>query len=304
MKRIALISTIAAALTLGVTSCNLELRPVGTIDPSNALQSIEDAEHFRAGYYISLRGRVSSNVTYTGDLAGDLFHATTGFGQRGLTFYNWLMTTVDGDAEGIWSAMYSGIANLNYFITNANSCSKEDWTEDELATLQIYKGEAFFLRGFYHWMLVEKFCQVYVGNESTYGVPYMTVYNPTSDQTQYPDRGTLSETVALINQDLDSAEAYLTTPGAVASEILTADAVKALRARIALNTGDYQSAISYASALVNSGTYPLISDATEFNSHGVQQDLGRGLRQGGHRAAPGLVPEQRALRLRIQLCGL
>ena len=86
MKRIALISTIAAALTLGVTSCNLELRPVGTIDPSNALQSIEDAEHFRAGYYISLRGRVSSNVTYTGDLAGDLFHATTGFGQRGLTF--------------------------------------------------------------------------------------------------------------------------------------------------------------------------------------------------------------------------
>lgn len=265
MKRIALISTIAAALTLGVTSCNLELRPVGTIDPSNALQSIEDAEHFRAGYYISLRGRVSSNVTYTGDLAGDLFHATTGFGQRGLTFYNWLMTTVDGDAEGIWSAMYSGVANLNYFITNANSCSKEDWTEDELATLQIYKGEAFFLRGFYHWMLVEKFCQVYVGNESTYGVPYMTVYNPTSDQTQYPDRGTLSETVALINQDLDSAEAYLTTPGAVASEILTADAVKALRARIALNTGDYQSAISYASALVNSGTYPLISDATEFN---------------------------------------
>ena len=128
--------------------------------------------------------------------------------------------------------MYSGVANLNYFITNANSCSKEDWTEDELATLQIYKGEAFFLRGFYHWMLVEKFCQVYVGNESTYGVPYMTVYNPTSDQTQYPDRGTLSE---------------------------------ALRARIALNTGDYQSAISYASALVNSGTYPLISDATEFN---------------------------------------
>ena len=219
---------------------------------------------------------MSSNVTYTGDLAGDLFHATTGFGQRGLTFYNWLMTSSDGDAEGIWSAMYSGIANLNYFITNANSCSKEDWTEDELASLQIYKGEAFFLRAFYHWMLVEKFCQVYVGNESTYGVPYVTVYNPTSDQTQYPDRGTLDETVSLICQDLDSASAYLTTPGTIGSEYLTSDAVKALRARIALNTGDYQSAItlntgdyqsaiSYASALVNSGTYPLISDATEFN---------------------------------------
>ena len=234
MKRITIISTIAAAMFLGATSCNLDLNPAGTIDPSNALQTISDAEHFRDGYYIALRGRVSSNVTYTGDLAGDLFHATTGFGQRGLTFYNWLMTSSDGDAEGIWSAMYSGIANLNYFITNANSCSKEDWTEDELASLQIYKGEAFFLRAFYHWMLVEKFCQVYVGNESTYGVPYVTVYNPTSDQTQYPDRGTLDETVSLICQDLDSASAYLTTPGTIGSEYLTSDAVKALRARIAL----------------------------------------------------------------------
>lgn len=265
MKRITIISTIAAAMFLGATSCNLDLKPAGTIDPSNALQTISDAEHFRDGYYIALRGRVSSNVTYTGDLAGDLFHATTGFGQRGLTFYNWLMTSSDGDAEGIWSAMYSGIANLNYFITHANSCDKADWTDDELASLKVYKGEAFFLRAFYHWMLVEKFCQNYSGNETTYGIPYVTVYEPTSDQTKYPDRGTLEETVSLINQDLDSASAYLTTPGAVGSEYLTADAVKALKARIALNTGDYQTAIENASDLINSGTYPLISDAETFD---------------------------------------
>ena len=291
MKRITIISTIAAAMFLGATSCNLDLNPAGTIDPSNALQTISDAEHFRDGYYIALRGRVSSNVTYTGDLAGDLFHATTGFGQRGLTFYNWLMTSSDGDAEGIWSAMYSGIANLNYFITNANSCSKEGWTDDELATLQIYKGEAFFLRAFYHWMLVEKFCQVYVGNESTYGVPYVTVYNPTSDQTQYPDRGTLDETVSLICQDLDSASAYLTTPGTIGSEYLTSDAVKALRARIALNTGDYQTAIENASALVNSGTYPLISDATEFNKI-WGEDSGKEAIANNDIYSPDYVPEQ------------
>lgn len=44
MKRLAIISTIAAALTIGVTSCDLDLRPVGTIDPSNALQSLSDAQ--------------------------------------------------------------------------------------------------------------------------------------------------------------------------------------------------------------------------------------------------------------------
>lgn len=266
MKRIAIISTIAAALTIGVTSCDLDLRPVGTIDPSNALQSLSDAQHLRYGNYIAFRGRVSSNVTYTGDLAGNLFHASTGFGQRGLTFYNWLMTSADGDAQSIWSAMYSGIANINFFITNANSCDKSNWSADDIATLQVYKGEAFFLRAFYHWMLVEKYCQDYVGNESTYGIPYVTTYDPTSDQTKYPDRGTLSETLGHIYEDLDSATAYLTTPGAVGSIYLTSDAVKALRARIALNTGDYQSAIDNAGELVNSNRYPLVSDQTAFNA--------------------------------------
>ena len=45
MKRITIISTIAAAMFLGATSCNLDLNPAGTIDPSNALQTISDAEH-------------------------------------------------------------------------------------------------------------------------------------------------------------------------------------------------------------------------------------------------------------------
>lgn len=265
MKRISIIPTIIATAALAVTGCSLDLRPAGVIEPDNAFQTLSDADHLRAGYYIAFRGRVSGTVTYSPDLASDLFHAVSEFGNRGGTFYDWIYTSTDGDAETVWSNCYSGISNVNYFIDEANNCDKSQWTDEELATLQVYKGEAFFLRAFYHFQLVEKFCKDYEGNESTYGIPYVKHYNPTSDQTQYPARGTMSETYANIMNDLDSAAAYVSTPGEKASIWITADAVKALKARVALNMRDYQTAIDNSKALVESGTYPLISDAEEFN---------------------------------------
>lgn len=265
MKKTFILTTILAA-ALSVTSCNLDLRPAGTIDPENALQTLSDAEKLRNGNYIAWRGRVSGLVTYNTDLASDLFHATLEFGNRGGTFYDWIYTAADGDAETIWYNCYYGIANVNFFIERANSCSKADWEAEELETLKLYKGEAFFLRAFYHYQLAEKFCQDYEGNENTYGIPYVKVYNPTSDQTQYPKRGTLQETYAGIMEDLDSAAAYVSTPGAKASIWITADAVKALTARVALSMRDYQTAIENAKALVESGTYPLISDAEAYNN--------------------------------------
>lgn len=265
MKKTFIISTILTA-ALGLSSCDMNLTPAGTVFPENALQTIDDAERLRAGYMIAFRGRVSGGMAYTADLASDLYHATTGWGNRGGTYYNWIYTSADGDAESVWSGRYSGISNLNFFIDNANSCDKSNWTEANLAKLQVYKGEAFFLRAFYHFQLAEKFCQPYIGNESTYGIPYVKHYNPTSDQTQYPSRGTLQETFEYINDDLDSAEIYLTTPGAKAHNYLTADVVKALRARVALNMGDYQTAINNSRPLVESGTYPLISDTAAFRA--------------------------------------
>ena len=66
--------------------------------------------------------------------------------------------------------------------------------------------------------------------------------------------------------DIANAKTYLTAPGAQMSEYLTADAVKAFEARIALLTGDYDTAISSAESLINSGAYPLINDAAAFNN--------------------------------------
>lgn len=265
MKKKTILATALAVLGLGITSCDMNLEPEGTLGLNNSLQTLSDAQNFRTGFYTALNGRVDGARVYYPEIQSDIFHATTGFGNRGGGMYEWTFITSDGDIQALYQNPYSAIKDLNFFIAGANSMDKTDFTADELAQLQVWKGEAFFLRAYYHMMLAELFCQDPVGNEDTYGVPYVTVYNPTSDQTQYPSRGTLGETYSMIFQDLDSAAAYITTPGEAGSEYVTADAVLALRARAALYTGDYQTAISSARTLVDSGTYPLVDNAADFH---------------------------------------
>ena len=119
--------------------------------------------------------------------------------------YNWIQTATDGDASSLWANSYYVIADANFFLQRANAVNTSEWTEQDRASLDVYKGEAYFIRAYHHMELAELFCLDYVGNEQSYGIPYVTRYAPTSDQTQYPSRGTLEHTFEMILADLDSA---------------------------------------------------------------------------------------------------
>ena len=270
MKKTLIISTIAAA-AMSLTGCNMDLRPEGTIDPDNALESINDADRLRDGLYIAFRGRVGGAFAYLDEIRSDLFHASASFGNNGGTMYNWIWTAADSDVAGIWSNSYYAIANANFFIEAANAVNTSEWSDEDRENLQIWKGEAFFVRAYFHLELAEAFCLNYPGNEQSYGVPYVTVYNPTSDNSRYPNRGTLEETFSNILADLDSAAAYVTTPGSVGSMWVTADAVTALRARTALEMGDYSSVIDLVSEdfLMR---YPLVTSEEAFQRMWINDD--------------------------------
>lgn len=108
------------------------------------------------------------------------------------------------------------------------------------------------------WLI--HFCTNYDPSSAAneYGIPLVEEYNSTpSIAGTYPGRSTLEETYKQIDSDLAKAEEYVTTAGEINSAYITADVVKALKARIALEKEDYQTAISTATALVNSGTYPI-----------------------------------------------
>lgn len=262
-KKIHLLTAIAAAALLGAAaSCSLDKFPEGTIGIENAFLTMEDADRLRDGLYIVFRANAAGSTTYSPELMTDLFHATSSFGNRGGAMYNWIFTADDADADAMWANYYSAIANINFFIDGAAKVDRSTWSEEDSETLDIWTGEAYFLRAWYYSRLAERYCLTYKGNENSFGIPYSKVYSPSSDQTTYMQRGTLQETYANIIQDLDSASALVTTRGSVGSIWITEDAVDALRARVALSMGDYATAITLASPLIDE--YPLVAGADEF----------------------------------------
>ena len=118
MKKIFKLSFVVALLA-SIVSCDMDLRPINTIDPENAFTTIDDAQKLRTGMYIAFRGYTGGGIMSSLELHTDLFHATTSFGNRGGEEYEWTYTTGYGTAEGVWAGCYSNLKNVNYFLQEA-----------------------------------------------------------------------------------------------------------------------------------------------------------------------------------------
>lgn len=267
MKRILTTVIVVAGFLLSLASCSLDKRPSGVIDPDNAFQSFADAQKLRTGLYMHFRGTTTGAVASSPEIQSDLFHATVNYGNTGGFIYGWQFVADEGTVTDLWSGRYGNMKHINYFIEHAEAiAANEDngWKESELKSLDIYIGEAYFLRAYNHFQLADRFCLSYAGNENEYGIPYIKEYRPTSDQSKYPSRGTLEETFRLILEDIKVAEEKITTAGSLASIYITSDAVKALKARVALSMGDYETAILCASELTTNSKYALVSTMDDF----------------------------------------
>lgn len=105
------------------------------------------------------------------------------------------------------------------------------------------------------------------------GAQIVTTYNPSGDISTYPGRSTLAETYDLIESDLDQAynrikryeQAGHTDNLAPNAVYLSSYAVEALQARVALVKGDYQTALTKAKDVINSGIYTLTPDSLYAN---------------------------------------
>lgn len=285
MKRIFNISFILA-LVLGVSSCNMNLRPYSVIDPENALESYADAVKLANGFNIQIRSLAVGDEVYAPELQSDFFHATPDFGNRGGDLYRWEFTSGSGYPESLWASCYAAIANANYFIDKASKIEErvaadeafaETWTDEELEKLKGHIGEAYFLRAYAHYILADRYCATYSesgANAADSGIPYVTVYAPTSDKEKYPARETLKDTFTNIMNDLGEAEKTiaLVNEAEAGSNYITLDAVKALRARVALACQDYTQAIQDATSIINSGTYALVGSVAALQKLWVNDD--------------------------------
>ena len=110
------------------------------------------------------------------------------------------------DYLNTWSVDYSNIFNINKFMENIGSVRYDPDSLINERFITKYKGDAYYLRAYYHWKLLKRYGGVSVG--VSMGVP--VVKKPLSIEEAYEvPRSTYMETVEAIMEDCDSALQYV-----------------------------------------------------------------------------------------------
>ena len=266
MKNIKTILIVAASI-VAFSACSLEKFPDNAINTDEAMESVADCEAFRNGLYSGTKGVFTGAYVYVPDLQADMYHAVKNFGNFQGAWYHYTVTTSESMAASAWFGLYAIIANANFLIDGTQKLlASGTLSEADTKTVQLYYGEACYLRAHMYYLLCCYFCKDYDPDtsEDFLGVPVVLKYEPTGDSSKYPSRPSLQDTYDQILEDLGEAETYVTTAGTVGSAYITSDAVAALQARVALMMHDYDTALLKAKALIDSGKYQLVSDVKTF----------------------------------------
>jgi starch-binding outer membrane protein, SusD/RagB family len=112
------------------------------------------------------------------------------------------------DPSNVWSSAYTAILNLNYFLTIVDNVewSWQDTIRNRLFKIR-YKGEAYGLRGYYYFKLLER-CGGIGTNGELMGVPIVNDVITSTDDWKI-QRSTFQETLDQANADLDKGIALL-----------------------------------------------------------------------------------------------
>lgn len=172
-------------------------------------------------------------------------------GGQELNTLNQILNANSGD-RWLWRSRYQGINNFNRLLAAADGVTPAVGETDEYNNIL---AQSYAFRALMHYELL-----LYYGfnirDAAALGVPYVDYVSAEA----LPARNTTGEVLAAIQSDLDSALA-LFPAGTNDINFATPDFVTFLRARIALESGDYPGAIGFASSII--ANYPL-ANATQY----------------------------------------
>lgn len=264
MKNIFKLSVIALLCAFGLSSCDLDRYPENSLVPEQSLSSISDAGKWSTGFIASFRVRLYGGMVMSPDRQGDQLSPSAGFSNRGGDIHGWInFDYQNNEIALVWSDLYSGLVSPNYFLANIEKNNIEKKDSD---LLNMYKGNAFFVRAYYYSVLALRYGTPYkaVTADKDLCVPLVLNY----DINNKPKRATNKQIYTQIFSDLEQADklfasvidAKLKTDlqGKQRSSIFTRDAISALKARTYLYMSDWQKAYDEASKLIASNRYPLI----------------------------------------------
>ncbi len=267
MKKILLSIFLAGSL---LTSCDMDTQPDGSIQLEGGFQKFNDVTDQRTGLYAALRSRCGGSYTALSDLQTDLFIGTMNNGNYYTAFTTGNIQSNNGDFEGFWSAPFSEVMQVNYFLEQVEDfLTRIEPTPEQKEAIDRYVAEAHFMRAYYNYMLVYHFCGNYdaaTATNAATGIPICLKYVPTEKRDQYPGRNTLAESYTQIENDIEEAitglEAWEENDKTALNSMggggyLNSYAAKALKSRVALLKGDWATAEAVSKDIIESQLFPL-----------------------------------------------
>ena len=236
------IFTIGLAMTLGMTSCSdfldetnrnavtadvLYSTPDGYEDLVNACYAYSKAFMGNTDGY-SLTEMGTDCFTGAGSSSGNV---------PALAYYGIDLNPTYKPFRYMWNILYSGLNCCNAAISRADASGLDQATRNHRL------GEVHFLRALYLHLITEIWGDAILYTEE--------IQSPQTTAVRTPQ----AEIYKQIFADLDEAASLLSGTQEKENGRVTLNAVKALKARLALYREDWSTAASLAKELINSGTY-------------------------------------------------
>lgn len=244
---------VGAVLVGSLAACQgpgdfLEPQPVDLLSDDIAIQDAATAEGAILGSYDALQQESSYGWMYNAfaDLAVDGAYHSGSFPTYREIDVNQIFST-NVNVRDIWHRGYIIVYRTNIILERVPGLSDEAMSPADKDRVM---GEAYFLRALAHFDLMR-----YFGD-----VPIVTVTDV--ETNRFVSRAPMSDVYAQVLGDLAEAETLLANTGFSPDEAkvrASVDAVRALRARVALYQGDYATAANSASAVIDAGSYSLES---------------------------------------------
>lgn len=216
----------------------IDITQPGELSPVDTFETVEDMQLGLNGIYSAVpgEGQILFTSIFTDEVA--LGRSNGGQGRDGSLAFN--LTSLSGDASGIWADNYYAINLATRLIEAAEFVVVEEGSDEASAKANIL-AQAHAVRAFCHFQLLTYF-STDLTNDNALGV---IAISSTPNITDKLPRNTNGEVFTLIDSDLafavENLSVDLSNAEAVANKVFfTQEAILAFKARMALYRGKFE----------------------------------------------------------------
>ncbi len=268
--------------SLGIAACSdwLNVEPKTTVKEKELFSREIGFKEALTGIYIQMgaSGLYGRNLSYGFlDILGQCYQPKDGSGNfyyQNKAYYEFPSDKTESTTDAVWTGMYGVLANINNLLYWIDQ-KRDVFTTD--GYYEIIKGEALGLRAFLHFDLLRMFGPVYKQNPDGLSICYRSNFDRNSRKIL-----PASAIVDSVLMDLHAAEEILAGkdplnfnfPKTINDEMgyggdgfltmrhkrMNLYAVKALLARVNMWVNNKSEAKKYASDVISSGYFGLVSD--------------------------------------------